>query len=185
MDIGSILLILALFVLVAWYVSRPIFEHRPLSRAARAVNQAEHELSALLAERDRVLQMLQELDFDYTLGKIPQADYPDQRNLLLQRGAEIFSQLDALQPELEAAPAVDRLEQAIAARRAQQSQPKVTVRLNGNGAAVPDDDLERQIASRRRARQEKTGGFCPKCGKPIQKSDRFCPKCGASVGTDQ
>ena len=181
MDIGSIFLILAMSVLVAWYVSRPLFERRPVSRAARAVSQAEHDLSALLAERDRVLQMLSELDFDFTLGKIPEDDYPNQRNLLLQRGAEILSQLDALQPEPEPAPAVDRLEEAITARRARQSQPAAAPRQNGNGVTVPDDDLERQIASRRRARQETTGGFCPKCGKPVQKSDRFCPKCGARV----
>lgn len=181
MDIGSIFLIFALLVLVAWYVSRPLFEQRPVSRAARAVSQAEHELSALLAERDRVLQMLQELDFDFTLGKIPEEDYPNQRNLLLQRGTEVLMQLDTLQPSVKAEPAADRLEKAIAARRAQRDQAAPAVRKNGNGVAVPDDDIERQIASRRRAQPEKAGGFCPKCGKPIQKSDQFCPKCGAKV----
>jgi hypothetical protein len=179
MDIGSIFLILAIFLLVAWYVSRPLFERRPVSRAARAFSRAEHDLSALLAERDRVLQMLQELDFDYTLGKIPEEDYPNQRNLLLQRGAEVLSQLDALQPSVKAEPAADRLEKAITDRRAQLNQP--APRKNGNGVPVPDDELERLIASRRRAHPEKAGGFCPKCGKPVQKSDQFCPKCGAKV----
>jgi hypothetical protein len=181
MDIGSLFLILALFVLVAWYVSRPLFERRPISSAARAVSRSEHELSALLAERDRILQMLQELDFDYTLGKIPEEDYPNQRNLLLQRGVEVLGQLDALQPSLPTGLAADRLEKAIAARRAQQSQAAAAPRKNGNGAPVPDDELERLIASRRREHPEKAGGFCPKCGRPLQKSDQFCPKCGAKV----
>jgi predicted amidophosphoribosyltransferase len=29
--------------------------------------------------------------------------------------------------------------------------------------------------------QEKAGGFCPKCGRPIHVSDRFCPRCGATL----
>ena len=181
MDIGSIFLILALVVLVAWYVSRPLLERRPLLGVTRALSQADHDLSTLLAERDRVLQMLQELDFDYTLGKIPEEDYPNQRNLLLQRGAEVLGQLDTLQPSHKVDERADRLEKAIAARRAQLSQSAPAPRINGNGAPAPDDELEQQIASRRREHPEKTGGFCPKCGKPIQKSDQFCPKCGAKV----
>lgn len=42
-------------------------------------------------------------------------------------------------------------------------------------------DLEARIAARRQARQEKAGGFCPHCGKPVQKSDKFCPRCGGDV----
>lgn len=181
MDIGSIFLIIALFVLVAWYVSRPLLERKPVSRRALAISQAEHDLSSLLAERDRIVRLLQELDFDFTLGKIPEQDYPNQRNLLLQRGADVLSQLDALQPSNKAEPASDRLEKAIAARRAQQARPATTPHKNGNGVAVPDDELERLIASRRREHPEKAAGFCPKCGKPIQKSDQFCPKCGARI----
>jgi predicted amidophosphoribosyltransferase len=41
-----------------------------------------------------------------------------------------------------------------------------------------DDDVETILAARRRERQGKSGGFCPNCGRSIQKSDRFCPKCG-------
>ncbi len=170
MDIGSLLLIFALAIGVALFIGRPVLDRRSFSRHAIAVSQAEHEQSALLAERDRIIRLLQELDFDHSLGKIPEEDYPAQRNLLLQRGAEIWSQLDA-----------DQLEKAIASRRAQQKQPATQPHPKSNGLHTPDDALEQQIASRRRQQPEKTGGFCPKCGKPIQKSDKFCPKCGAQV----
>jgi predicted amidophosphoribosyltransferase len=56
---------------------------------------------------------------------------------------------------------------------------------NGSGRGLPhspDDALEAIIASRRRERSEKAGGFCPKCGRPVQKSDYFCPRCGAKTG---
>ena len=176
MDIGSIFLILGLLVIVVLFISRPFFEHNT-SGASRAG----HEQSSLLAERDRVLNTLQELDFDYAMGKIPEADYPAQRAVLVQQGAQILQALDAYQSESPAQDAEVRLEAAIAARRVETApQP-----IGANGAAIrvvaasPDDNLEALIANRRRARSEKSSGFCPQCGKPIQKSDRFCPKCGA------
>jgi len=90
------------------------------------------------------------------------------------------------QPEPLTKASLD-LESVIAARRAARQPPPAVGRSaaasNGNGARLqtPDDKLEQMIASRRRARQEKTSGFCPKCGKPVQKSDHFCPKCGTKL----
>ncbi|RMF46984.1 MAG: zinc ribbon domain-containing protein [Anaerolineae bacterium] len=167
MDIGSIFLILSLALLVAMFVARPFMESsRSLS------NQEEQEISSLLAQREGILRALQELDFDYTLGKIPEDDYPVQRKALLARGAEILRRLDALAPQKadgtsEAEAVTDRLEAAIAARR-QATVP----------AGDVDDPLEAAIAARRRARQDKAVGFCTQCGAPLQRSDRFCPRCG-------
>lgn len=178
MDIGSIFLILGLLVFVAIFISRPFFEHK-----TSEAGQAGHEQSSLLAERDRLLDTLQELDFDYALGKIPEADYPVQRAALVQQGAQILRDLDAYEAEAPSQAVEARLEAAIAARRVETApQP-----ASSNGAAIrlvaasPDDNLEALIANRRRGRSEKSSGFCPQCGKPIQKSDRFCPKCGASI----
>ncbi|MBK5108490.1 MAG: zinc ribbon domain-containing protein, partial [Anaerolineales bacterium] len=44
-----------------------------------------------------------------------------------------------------------------------------------------DDEVELQLAARRRSREGKSAGFCPQCGRPIQESDRFCPKCGNTL----
>ncbi len=200
MDIGSIFLILALLVLVGLYISRPFFE-RQSDIPDAAQSSSEHERSALLAERDRILNALQELDFDYTLGKIPEEDYPNQRATLLQRGAQVLRDLDVMQAGLESRPgaisveeqpaialtaeAEARLEAAVAARRADArrvtEQPAPGNGRQRVGVAEPDDDIEQMLAKRRRERQGKAGGFCPKCGAPVQKSDRFCPRCGATM----
>ncbi len=163
MDFGSFLLILGLLILVGLYISKPLLE-----RTATVVSAEEQELSALQAERDRILTALQELDFDHTLGKIPDESYPSQRNMLLQKGAAVLRQID----EFHGGSGVDvdgRLEAAIADRRA------------ASGGELADDDLEALIATRRRARAEKSGGFCPQCGNAVQQSDRFCPKCGSGL----
>ena len=191
MELGSLFLILGLLVLVGLFVSRPFFESK---QSTPGLNDSleEHELSGLLAERDRVLNALQELDFDHALGKIPVEGYPATRSALLQRGAGILRQLDGLMPDISTAKAEDRLEAAIAVRRAQATLSADTAALqpniipapaggNGSGKIAADDELEHMIAARRRARQGKSAGFCPKCGRPVQKSDRFCPKCGTAL----
>lgn len=187
MDLGSIFIILALLVLVALYVSRPLLEKGAVPEAAEQASSIDHERSSLLAERDRLINALQELDFDFTLGKIPEEDYPDQRSRLLQSGADVLRSLDALQPQTEVEDAEARLEAAIAVRRADSgrnggaAQTVSSVRKSVVGVAGGDDDLEILLADRRRSRREKAAGFCPKCGGPVHKSDRFCPKCGVKI----
>lgn len=182
MDIGSLLVVLALLVLVGLFISRPFFEKEAVS-IGRTEPQEDHELSHLLAERDRVLNALQELDFDNDLHKIPEEDYAYQRTLLVQRGVEVLRDLDAIQPQAAADSAEDRLEAAIAARRvvAAPASAAPNGRKQAVAVAGPDDAVEALLADRRRVRQEKAAGFCPQCGGPVQKSDRFCPKCGAKT----
>jgi hypothetical protein len=129
-----------------------------------------------------VIATIHELDEDYNLGKIPSENYNPQRLSLLQNGADILRKLDSTQIPLSIDSAEDRLEAALAARRASSSSVSSTVRKNGNAVPpVPDDDLEQRIASHRRTHQGKAGGFCPKCGRPVQAADRFCPRCGATL----
>jgi ribosomal protein S27AE len=176
MDIGSIFLILGLLVMVGLYISRPF-----IVKSARGVSAEEQKLSAALAEQERLLDTLKELDFDYSLGKVPEADYPLQRSSLVSQAAEAMRQVDTL-AAIDGGEIPDRIETAIATRRAEIDTPaaRKSKRTVASGAA-PDDELEALIASRRRERLEKAAGFCPQCGKPVQISDKFCPRCGASL----
>lgn len=168
MELTAIFFSLAVLIFVGIYLYAPFMERR-----ARRITREEHDLSALMAERDRVINSLQELDFDFKLGKIPEEDYPVQRTGLLQRGAEILKQIDTLAPQPAAAQDAEaRLERAIAARRADASLASLE---------VADDELEAMISARRKGRKDKSAGFCPRCGKPVMVSDRFCPSCGKSL----
>ena len=168
MELTAIFVTLAILILVAIYLYAPFMERR-----AQRVTEEEHELSALMAERDRVINSLQELDFDYKLGKIPEGEYPAQRAGLLQKGADILRRIDSIAPQPTSAQDADaRIEKAIAARRADAPTAQ---------QEISDDDLESMIAARRKGRKERSSGFCPKCGKPVMVSDRFCPSCGKSL----
>jgi NADH pyrophosphatase NudC (nudix superfamily) len=175
MDLGSIFTLLALLILVAAFIIRPLLERKSIT-----VTEDEQKLSSLLAHRDRVLDALQELDFDYKLGKIPESDYPISRTKLLQQGAEVLKMLDTHQAQ-PGTQISDALESAIAARREQM------LATAGNGNHIPntlhhpDDDIEAMLASRRRARKNRSAGFCAQCGHPTQANDKFCSKCGANV----
>jgi hypothetical protein len=169
MDLSALFFVLAVLILVGMYLYAPF-----IGRKRRLGSVEEHQASSLLAERDRIINALQELDFDFKLGKIPAEDYPAQRTELLQKGADILRQLDEMQPvKVAAADARSRLESAVAAGR-----------LDAAGeppARLTDDDLESLIATRRKQRKEKSAGFCPRCGQPVLLVDRFCPACGKSL----
>jgi len=168
MELGSLFLVLAVLVIVSVYL------YAPFTRRAQRVRMSEsQEISALRAERDRVINSLQELDFDYNLGKIPAEDYPAQRTSLLQRGADILRKLDEVAPVASSSGDVEkRIEKAAASKRAGSSSRK---------SKISDDELESMLATRRKLHKGKSAGFCPKCGKPILVTDKFCPSCGKAL----
>lgn len=169
MDLGAILLLIALFLGVSLYLAAPLINNR-----VRRAPQETQEVSSLMAERDRVINALQELDFDFSLGKIPEEDYPSQRAELLQKGADILKRLDALNHVASSSgrDAESRLEKAVAARRADASKQP---------GQLSDDKIESMLAARRKARKTKSAGFCPRCGKPILTTDQFCSNCGKTL----
>lgn len=92
MGLGSILLILALLSLVALFVALPLLRDQRLGPGLDA------ERSHWIAERERALEALLELDFDYQLGKVPEEIFTEQRRSLLRQGAEALKRLEALAP---------------------------------------------------------------------------------------
>ena len=88
MDIGAIFFTLAVVTLVGMYVGQPFIQRR-----GRRATQEDQEYSTLMAEYDRTVNTLQELDFDNSLDKVPAEDYPKQRAELLAKGAELLRQV--------------------------------------------------------------------------------------------
>lgn len=147
MDFGSLFFVIGLLLVVGVYLALPFID-----RQAEGVSQAEREMSALQAQRDRILSRLADLEMDMEQGKLLESHYLAQRQDLLTQGAEVLRQIDALveaAPELKTETATDEIEAAVARLR---------------GSKSPSDR------------------FCHSCGAPIISGDRFCAKCGVDLG---
>jgi hypothetical protein len=146
MNWGAVLVVLGLTVLVAVFLARPL-----IRQEAVAITEDERRISALRAEEDRLLALIQDLDADHLMSKISCADYTAQRQPLLLRAADILRQIDVLPPG-----------------------------ARGSGAATAlDDEIEEAV--RRLRGEGKAGGVCARCGEALQAGDRFCSRCGAEV----
>ena len=183
MDLGVILLLIALLLGVGLYLAAPL-----MSSHSRGMVQETQEVSSLMAERDRIITALQELDFDFKLGKIPEEDYPVQRAELMQTGVNILKKLDHITPNpssVNAFPkeaqkgikAESRLEQDVAAHQT-DALGKVT---STRSEPITDDEIESMLAARRKVRKTKSAGFCPRCGKSVLNTDLFCTNCGKAL----
>ena len=148
MDIGSILVGLALALVVGAYIGMPI-----LTKSGRQVTVEDRELSELQAQRDRILNRVQELDMDFTMGKILEGDYKVERQILMLQGADVLKRIDTL---VGNAPA------------------QVVVKS-------ADDEIEAAVARLRGKTHESTAGYCPSCGSEVQEGDAFCTHCGTSL----
>jgi len=195
-ELGSIFLILALLVIVVLLISRPFFT-RKASPENSFDTRLDRECSNLLAERDRILVALQELDFDFTLGKIPGESYTPQRTRLVRRGAEVLRRLDSITSTIEEKDqAIDKATWDGVSINTRQDEQDVETEILGTDRVpssidtastvkpivnFPDDEFEVLLAKRRRDRWQKSIGFCPSCGDPVRKLDRYCPKCGAKT----
>jgi len=107
---------------------------------------------SLIAERERLLSAIEDLDLDLELKKISPADHAQDRNTLLTQAADVLKELDRV------------------------SKPK-----NGKKAAANasvDDELEKMIQDRRKRLKEQKSITCSSCGKPIAADDQFCSHCG-------
>ena len=160
MDIGSIFLILTLAVVVVIFIARSFLEQGVEKQKLYTVQTArekEHQWSELLAERDRLLSSIEELDADYGLGKITDEDYNAQRETMLMAGADVLRQIDTV-----------KLERS-------RSTPGI------DSVTVQDDELEVLISDRKSKTSKSNACFCSQCGNILKPDDIFCPKCGTKA----
>jgi hypothetical protein len=147
MDLGSVLIMIGITLLVVAFLARPLVERR-----GSLVTSEEHQLSALEAERDKILTMIREIEMDHAMGKIRPEDFQVQRAALIARGSSVLREIDARTE----APAAELAE------------------------ADVDAAIEAAIAARR-SQPAATAGFCTRCGQALQAGDRFCAGCGTPV----
>lgn len=116
LDLGSLLLFLALLLLAALFVARPLL--------SAAEDEQDARLEDALALRQRILDALVELDADWELGKIPEDIYPAQRQQLLAEGAAALKALEAIPTNGDGEIEEDDLEAMIQAYKKKRNKRK-------------------------------------------------------------
>ncbi len=153
MDIGSILITLALVLLAVVFIARPLLEG-----SGTALSEEDRQLSASKSELENVLASLQEMDMDYAMQKISPEDYQSGRLPLVSRGAELMKEIEQLEE-----------------RGASADHPAAT---------ESEAEFEAEVARIRGRGETSPGGFCGRCGQPVQAGDRFCLRCGSPLQTE-
>ncbi len=106
--------------------------------------------SELTAQRDGIYAMLRDLDQDYQLGKLDQADYHERREKYMARAADVLQEIDGLRQSPAGTSAQsDEIEREVAELRRSRNRPQAV-----------------------------EAAFCRNCGRPVEEGDRFCGKCG-------
>jgi len=138
----------------------------------------------LLAERERALATLQELEFEHNIGNLSDEDYAALQAPQRRKAVAILRELDSIDddgvnapvspPPLVEDPTLDtRLEEDIARARA---------RLAGG----PTDDVATPATSiPTDASTPASAAVCPTCGAPHATGARFCAECGRPLGGDE
>lgn len=142
---------LALSLLAIGYVLRPLLDSRPMP-----IVPDDDRLTELLARKDSVMTAIKDLEFDYRLGKLTEADYQRYDQRLRRQAIAYMKQIEAIAPESTEMDAT--LEAEVARRR----------KTNAAGAPRPPETIL----------------LCPDCHQPIDATHKFCPHCGASVTPD-
>ncbi len=177
MEIGAILFSLAMILLVATYVLQPL-----VGSGLAGYRDSSRELSALQAERDRVLDSIQEIDMDHSMGKVSEQDYQRQRQVLAVEGAEILKSIDELQLSPDAEPRGKspemELEAAVAELRGKSSvassELEAAVAEARGKSSTPGPQIAQSVS-------DPIEEACPTCGERILHGDRFCSNCGETL----
>ena len=151
MDLGSILIILALVLLTATFIAQPLIEQKSICGT-----EEDRRLSTLQTERDRVLDALQELDMDHAMGKVLLDDYQMQREVLLARGANILKTMDGLDVAMDDSP----------------REKGLKAKLDNSVARLRRDqrELSGEICDACGEPVFKGNRFCSSCGKSLKRN---------------
>ncbi len=126
---------------------------------------AEQPWDDLVSQRDAAYQALKELEFEYNLGNLSDADYADLRDRYRSQAARILQRLDAASPQ-----------------QCQEPKPVTVLSPDVPVRACPfcDETVEKGDTYCWRC-GERLCERCHECGEPLLEEDKFCAGCGRSL----
>ncbi|GAP61684.1 hypothetical protein ARMA_0107 [Ardenticatena maritima] len=143
---------LALIALLVTWAVRPLMRRTGGSDTFQPDPRLE-ELETLLFQREAVLNALRDLQFDFSMGKLSEADFRALDARYRMQAAAILKRLDELEQAVDV-PTTD-------------------------DDRLLDEWIDRAVAALRQ--QRGTARACVQCGAPLPVNARFCAQCGTPV----
>ena len=151
MELGSLLIVIFLFFLSGFFILRPFLVNEETEGRAGTTMR-----DSLVAERERLLHAIEEIDLEYELNKISSEEHTRNRDILLSEAAKVLKEFDNL--------------------------PKTGSAKRKKAAPAQDEDnLEKMIADRRKQIKGEISIKCPLCGEAVEKGAQFCSHCGGAL----
>ncbi len=163
MDIGAILIGLAILVLAVPYVASPFRKQTKSSLKREKGSDQKTNLGDLKQQEESALKKLRDLDFDYQTGKITPEDYQPLRSELVAEAANLIEAVRQDEARFE-----ERLRVRREAKARKGSCPTCGGPLTSEDSYCPT--CGQPVVT-----------TCPNCGKTIQVGDLFCSGCGLAV----
>ena len=152
MEFSSLLIVIFIFILSGVFIMRPFLveEKKPKrSGSSRA--------DSLIAEKERLLLAIEELDLEHELDKISGQEHNRNRDILLAEAVDVLKQLDKIQ------------------------KPGSSKKKKPPTSAKVDDNLEKLINERREQLKNNKSLKCPSCDQAVNEGAQFCSNCGEAL----
>jgi hypothetical protein len=151
MSFASFLIVAFIFILTGLFIMRPfLVQSESKGRSSSSL------YDSLIAERERLLSAIEELELELDLKKISEKEYIRNRDILLVEAAEVLKKLD-------------------------KYQKKHKIKNVKISTQTEEDDLERLIAERRKQLKTQSFRTCTNCEKEVGDNDQFCSHCGEAL----
>ncbi len=152
MEFSSLLIVIFIFILSGVFIMRPFMVEEKSTKGSGS-----SRTDSLIAEKERLLLAIEELDLEYELQKISSEEHNRNRDILLAEAADVIKQLDKIQ------------------------KPGSSKKKKPLTPAKVDDDLERLINERRQQLKNEKTLKCPSCNQVVSEGAQFCSHCGEAL----
>ena len=185
MTLAAILFSIAILGIVGLFVAKPLLLPR-FSRRRQA-----SQLDRLKIQKEGLLILIGDLDFDYQTGRLTEDDYQLQRSKLMAEAALILQQMDNLQGQSASSESISakteivrsmsnidaEVEAAIAKTGAQFRAAETTKKGSDIKGESQRGDPSQKLETERI--------ICAKCGHAADFGDKFCSFCGHTLKQPQ
>jgi len=161
-------------ILTAVFITLPFFRknadgENPIEQISNpAENPSVKELKKLNSEKELLYTALNDIEFDYGLGKLSREDYDELKRDYKAKAVSVLKEIDEISKGVHSTELEDELEKEITTTRKSK---------------LPEENkIEEEILKARKQKNDKNKYLtCMNCGRQYSAGDLFCSRCGIGL----